>query len=200
LLRPFTLSLCCFLYAPLAWASENSSAINWVDFKNSEIPALLAVMVNFALLLILLVFFVRKPLVKALRDRKERVETAIAQANRMMAEARAAMDGARAKMDAMDMEMARLRAEILGAGKSESERIVAEAKARTERMRADTSTAIEQEIARMAETLRAEIVEKVMAEAEAMVRQKAGPSDQERLAREYLASVDGKSGTPSARG
>ncbi|MDD5305877.1 MAG: ATP synthase F0 subunit B [Deltaproteobacteria bacterium] len=200
MLRLLTLFLGLILYSPLAAASSGSSAINWVDFKNSEVPALLAVIVNFALLVILLVVFVRKPLVKALRDRRDKIEAAIREAERMMVEARATMAEAVARMDAMDMEMARIRSETLGAGKAESERIIAEAKLRSERMRADTSTAIEQEIARMAEALRAEIVEKVMIQAEAMVKEKAGPPDHERLAREYLASVDGKGETPSTRG
>ena len=73
-----------------------------------------------------------------------------------------------------------------------------EATARVERMRADGTATIEQELKNLREDLRREAIIAATAAAEATVRSSIGADDQRRLADEYLSGLEA-AGTEGAR-
>jgi F0F1-type ATP synthase membrane subunit b/b' len=167
------------------------SPINWFDFSNPDTPPFIATIVNFLLLVAAVWLIMRKPIGNMVRTRRDNLATALEEARKAQAEAEAELAAARARSEALDLEMARLRHEILEAGKAEAGHIAAGTSERAERMRIDTETMIAQEVARMAEAIRAEAVAAIIARAEGTVREKIERADHERLAREYVASMDG---------
>jgi F-type H+-transporting ATPase subunit b len=145
--------------------------------------------VNFALLLVILYFILRKPIGGGAKERRARLEKEIEEARALKEAAESALAEAKAKMDSLDAEMAKLRQEVVDGGKSEAARITSEAEARAERMQADTTALVEQEVARMSRAIREEVVTGIVDRAEALVREKIRGDDQTRLANEYVREL-----------
>lgn len=171
-----------------AAAAHGTPAINWFE-RDPQTPALAATILNFVLLVVLLFVAVRKPFGRHFKQRKAALESAIAEARTLMEQAERLLAEARAKTDALDLEMARLRHEILEAGKAEGARIDGEAEEHAERLRSDTQVMLEQEIARMTQAIREEVVDHVIRRAAEVVEKAMTGSEQERLAREYMTTM-----------
>jgi F-type H+-transporting ATPase subunit b len=176
--------------AMAADAGHGPLPINWFDFSNPDTPPLIATIVNFLLLVVVVFLIMRKPIGNMVRTRRDNLATALEEARRAQEEAEAELAAARSRADALDLEMAKLRQEITEAGKAEARRIADEAGQRVERLSADTAIAIEQEVARMADAIRAEAVAAIVTRAEATLREKIEGADHDRLAREYVASMN----------
>jgi len=175
---------------------HGAGALNWFDMSDPETPPLGIMFVNFALLLMLVYMIIRKPIGNRVRTRRQGLEQALAEATRAKAEAEAALAEARARMEALDLEMAKVRRDLLEAGKAESARIVEEAERRAARTKDDTAALVEQEIARMTAAVRAEVVERVVEVAREALTRKIQAGDHERLASEYLESLNKSVASP----
>ena len=164
--------------------------LNWFDFTDPETPPLIASFFNFALLAVLVYLILRKPIGEKVRTRRDTLEAAVSEAREMRDRAEAALAEAREKTEALDLEMARLRKEILDRGKAESDRIDAEAEKRSDRIARDAEALVEQEIARMSQRIREEVVDGVIGRAEEILRETVRAEDQARLSSEYAESMD----------
>ncbi len=171
--------------------------LNWFDFSNKEAPPIAALIFNFICLVILVYFIVRKSLSQRFKTRKTVLEEAIKEAADMKAKAEKALAEARAKSEALDSEMAKLRGEIIDAGKSESAQIMEDAEKQSKRLRADAKIMVEQEIARIAQSIREEVVTEMVNLAGQRVQEKIERSDHDRLSKEYLDGMTAKSGKPA---
>ncbi len=171
--------------------------INWFDFSRKPAPVL-ALLINFALLVFILYILLRKSLTKRFKDRKETLEVALKEAEEVKAAAEKALGQARAKMESIDREMGKIREDVVAAGQAESARIVEDAKTRAERMRSDAKVMVEQEIARMAQGIREQVTEEIVAMAEQLVREKIARADHDRLAKDYLDGMRLTSPSPTA--
>ncbi len=165
---------------------HDAHSLNWFDFSNEKTPPVVALLINFVLLVIIVYFMLRKSLANRFKDRRETLEIALKEAEELKAKAETALAEARAKMGAIDSEMAKVRKDILEAGKAESTRVVEEADTRATRMRTDAKMMVEQEIARMAQDIREQITEEIVTKAEQLVRDKIERADHDRLSRDYL--------------
>ena len=168
--------------------------INWLSWDDPHAPPLALMFVNFALLLVVLYFILRKPIGGGAKERRARLEKEIEEAKALKDAAEQALSEARTKIESLDAEMAKLRQEIIDGGKSEAARITSEAEARAERMQADTTALVEQEVARMSRSIREEVVSGIVDRAEALVREKIRGDDQTRLAQEYLREMSDTAG------
>ena len=79
---------------------------------------------------------------------------------------------------------------MVKAGEAERDRIVAEAEKKASRLRKDAEFLIAQRFKLLREELSREAVESAVAAAEAVLRDKANPTDQTRLADAYLARLN----------
>lgn len=179
--------------ASQAKVGDAHGAMNWFDFgawwSEGASPPFIAVLINFSILC-WLVFKILKPgLSRRFSDRRDTVQKALDDAERLQTSAKKAMVEVVARSEALEQEMSALRDMVLGGGRAEAARIVKEAEERTERMRKDSELVMAQEMSSLLAELRAELVEKVITAAEAILREKLGPEDQDRLTQEYLEVV-----------
>jgi F-type H+-transporting ATPase subunit b len=168
------------------------------EVRSPRPPPFVGPIVNFAILLVLGYMAVTRSINPSLMARRASVESEIAEAKRLHDEAQAMHAEVTSKLGSLDAEIATLKAQFTAAGEAERDRIVAEARARVERMRADGTATIEQEMKNLREDLRREAIIAATAAAEATVRSSIGADDQRRLADEYLAGLEA-SGTEGAR-
>lgn len=159
-------------------------------------PPFVGPLINFGILLVLGYMAVTRSINPSLQARRAAMESEIAEAKRLHDEAQSMHDEVSAKLNALDAEIETLKSQFVKAGEAERDRIVAEAHARVERMRAEGSNAIETEMKALREELRREAVIAAAAAAEATVRSGINADDQRRLADEYLAGLEaaGKEG------
>lgn len=163
--------------------------INWFDFSNKEQPPYAALAINFVILIAIYVRFGKKPLAEALTKRRDEIAKEIEEAQRIKreAEARAAMY--QDKLGKLEQELVEARQALVEAGKGERDRIIREAEEKAVRMTKDAEFLIEQEIRQMKVDLQRSTVELAVTAAEELLRKRITPSDQERLAEEYLADI-----------
>lgn len=164
--------------------------VNGREVRSPRPPPFVGPIINFAILLVLGYMAVTRSINPSLLARRASVESEIAEAKRLHDEAQAMHSEMTSKLGSLDAEIAALKAQFTAAGEAERDRIVAEAKARVERMRADGTATIEQELKNLREDLRREAIIAATAAAEATVRSSIGADDQRRLADEYLAGLE----------
>lgn len=204
----FLFSLALSVFAPITEVAADDSAsaeseassheghgpkpINLFDFSSEarkEAAPLAATFLNFAILAVLVYLIMRKPLANMFKNRKAEIVKALLEAEAAKATAEAAISEARAKMEAVDKEMEEIRATIIAIGEKEAVRIAASAKSQAQRLAADTEILVDQEIARIAETIRKEAVERIVAEAALIIREKITEGDRTAISQKYLEEV-----------
>lgn len=173
-------------------------AVNGREVRSPRPPPFLGPIVNFAILLVLGYMAVTRSINPSLQARRAAVESEIAEARRLHDEAQSMHAEITARLGSLDAEIAALRSQFVQAGEAERDRILAEARARVERMRAEGAATIEQELKNLREDLRREAIIAATAAAEATVRAGIGADDQRRLADEYLAGLE-SAGAEGAR-
>jgi F0F1-type ATP synthase membrane subunit b/b' len=173
---------------------ETPEAINWFDFTNKKQPPYAAMFVNFGILALLYYYFGKKPVAEALVKHRASVAKEIEEAQRMKHEAEARAKTYQAKLKDLESELSQTKLALEEAGKGERDRIIKEAEEKASRMQKDAAFMLEQEAkqARLA---------KALAAAEELLKRRVTASDQERLAEEFLTSLDKPaSGTTRAGG
>jgi F-type H+-transporting ATPase subunit b len=181
----------------------DTTAINWFDFnylqsKDAYVaehhvkpgPPVVALFVNFILLLSIIYLIARKPLAAFLQSRSDNVREGLAEATKMLDEANERLADYSARLERMDEEMTRLREEFIAAGEAERDRLVAEAGARAERMRRDAETRLSQEFSQLREELRLEAINKAVEASTELLKTSVTGADQRRLADEYLTQLN----------
>ncbi len=152
--------------------------------------AFIGPVINFVLLMVLGYMALRRSINPALAARRAAIETEIAEAQRMHTEAESMHQEYADKLARLDEEIARLKADFNRAGEAERDRIVAEAREKAERMRADARASIEQEVKSLRDELHREAVIAAVAAAEDTVRKTITAADHGRLADDYIQSLD----------
>jgi F-type H+-transporting ATPase subunit b len=154
-----------------------------------------ALLLNAGILYYLLFRFAKKPISEALVNRKNAVMRGMDEAARMKRDAEKRLAEYEAKLKNIDEEVERVRREMREAGQIERTRILAEARARRERMERDSRLLIEQELKAAREALIAETVEAAVRTAKASLSSQINLGDQQRLADEYLAGLKNTQGS-----
>lgn len=145
---------------------------------------------NFCLLLVLLIVLGRKAGVPDfLRSRRQRVESALAEAERMKAEAEAKFREYEERLKGLHTELEKVKLDIVRAGEEERDRIVAKAEAKAARLREEAKLRIELQTKLLRDELIREAVQAAVSTAEAVLRDQITENDQERIARDYLVSL-----------
>ena len=147
-------------------------------------------LVNFAALILLIGWVIRKKGNPALAARREQVETELAEAQRLRAEAERRHMETATRLEKLDEEMAQIRADMIKAGEVERDRIVAQAEEKAARMRKDTTFLIEQQVKQLREDLTREASSAAVDAAQTLLQRSTTPADQNRLAESYLERLD----------
>ena len=144
---------------------------------------------NFSVLAIGLFLVLKKPVSQALGGRIQGIKEQLADLEEKKKEAQAKLAEYDAKMAGLDKESEALMAEYVKQGEDAKARILKEAEAAAERLKEQASKNIEHEFLQAKTELKAVIVEKALAKAEAIIKEKINSEDQEKLVDEYLEKV-----------
>ncbi|HJL18126.1 MAG TPA: ATP synthase F0 subunit B, partial [Sandaracinaceae bacterium LLY-WYZ-13_1] len=147
-------------------------------------------LLNFLVWLAIVVLLLRKPLTEFLRSRRLAVEEGLVEAQRLEEEAQAKYDDYSERLERLDEELEKLRQEMIQAGESERDRIIAEAESRAARMRRDAQFIIDQQLKQMRSDLTREAIEAAISAAERVLTEQTSSADQQKLAEAYLERLE----------
>jgi F0F1-type ATP synthase membrane subunit b/b' len=176
-----------------AGESEAPGSINWFDFSNKEQPPYAALFINFGLLAYGYYRFGKKPVADALKKHKESIAKEIEEAQRMKHEAEGRAKQYQSKLEHVETELAETKNLLEEAGKGEHDRIVKDAEEKAARMQKDAVFMLEQESKQLRLDLQKETVLAALGAAEELLKKRVTGADQERLAEEFLASLEQRS-------
>ena len=148
---------------------------------------------NFALLIAVIFFVARKPVMAYLAERRTQIKNDLDKAAELLsvAEARQAEISARLRdLEAQLEEIAELSKQR---AEEESERILAKARAAAERIQSDALEATAQELLRAQRELRAEAAGLAVELAGEILKEQVGDADRQRLLDEFITRVEPRS-------
>jgi F-type H+-transporting ATPase subunit b len=152
--------------------------------------ALLMRVINFALLVALLFFLLRKPMSNFVNGRHQKVREDLEEAQRAREEAEAHYKEMEQKLAEAQKEMTELKQMLIDQGKAEKEKILANAQREGERIRQQSEITAQQEIKKAQHLLRQEAVELAASMAETMLKERIQPKDHEILIDDYLEKLE----------
>ena len=144
---------------------------------------------NFAVLAIGLFLVLRKPVSQALGGRIQGIKEQLAELEDKKKAAEAKLAEYDAKMAELDKEAETMLAEYVKQGEDAKARILKEAEIAAEKLKEQASKNIDHEFLQAKAELKAVIVEKALAKAEAIIKEKINSEDQDKLVDEYLEKV-----------
>jgi F0F1-type ATP synthase membrane subunit b/b' len=174
---------------PVAVHDEGPGPINWTQF-GGESPPFIAMLINFGILIAGYYLLGKKPITSALEQRRSTISREIDEAQRMKREAEGRAKTYQAKLATLDDDARIAHEALVRAGEAERDRIVKEAVAKAERMQKDAEFLVAQEIKQIRQDLWRDAVEAAVLAAEELLTKRVTPSDQERLADDYLSELE----------
>ena len=147
--------------------------------------------VNFAIILGVLIYFLKKPLQTALRKRIETVEAALAEARAAREEAVKRLAEVEARLKDKDAEVQSLVRLAEENGRKEKEQLIADSAKAGESILVSAKENIDAELLKAKDALRREAALLAVELAEKIVRENIKKEDQNRIVEEYIAKVGG---------
>jgi F-type H+-transporting ATPase subunit b len=148
-----------------------------------------AKVLNFALLAIGLFFVLRKPVSQALSDRIKGIKEELEDLESRKTQVEKQLAEYRSKLATLDKEAEQVVAEYIRQGEEAKARILKEAELAADKLKEQAQKNIQHEFDQAKQSLQAEIVEKALATAEKLIKEKISSEDQNRLVDEYLEKV-----------
>ena len=145
---------------------------------------------NFAVLVIALVFVLRKPLSQALGARITSIKSQLEDLDARKAEAEKQLDEYNQKLSRLEKESEKIVEDYIKQGNEAKARILKEAESAAEKLRVQARRNIEHEFQQAKLKLQGEIFESSLAKAEEIIAVKISGEDQDRLVDEYLRKVE----------
>ena len=146
-------------------------------------------LMNFALLLAILVFLLRKPIaqtlsarIKSIREQLESLEAQKAEAEKQLAEYND-------KLSKLESEAKKIVESYIKQGKEAKAKILKETQTAAEKLQAQARRNIEHEFEKARQELQREVLEKSLAKAEETLKKEITDRDQDKLVDEYLKKV-----------
>jgi len=165
---------------------EAELQLNWVDFANRHTAPVVALVVNFVLLLWLLVHFGRRPVREYLAGRRRKVEEEIDQAYEEKVRAEGRLRGAITRAKHLEDELQHLRADVIRVMNDERDRMIADAGVRGDKFRREAEAQSAELERQAAHDIRVRIVEQALEAARRTLQERLSPADQGRLADDFL--------------
>lgn len=166
----------------LAAEAEHGEAKGWVATDTYKV-------INFAVLAVLLVYLLRKPVKKGLNSRIESIKNQLEELEAKKKSAEEELAKYNQKFQQLDQEAQQIIDQYIQQGNDAKARIIAEAEAAAEKLQEQARRNIDHEFEKARRELTDEVIEKALAEAESRIKDKISGKDQERLVDEYLNKV-----------
>jgi len=147
--------------------------------------------VNTVALIGLLIYFLRKPMVKFFSERKAQISKDLEEAKEQRDKAQALLTEYEKKLAGMEQELEKLRAELQKSADAESVKITANAEKMAGSMVEAAKLAAEQEVRKARSTLKNEAVAMAVQLAESLICEKINDADRKKIVEDYLVKVGG---------
>jgi F-type H+-transporting ATPase subunit b len=144
---------------------------------------------NFTVLAVGLFLLLRKPVAQALNGRIQDIKDQLSDLEAQKQEAEKQLAEYNERLARLDQEAKEIMEQYIQQGNEAKARILEAAEASAVKLEEQAKRNIEHEFERAKQTLRTEIIEKALVEAEAIVKAKITDDDQNRLVDEYLEKV-----------
>jgi F-type H+-transporting ATPase subunit b len=148
--------------------------------------------INFAILLVILLKFAKKPLQSFLRQRTELIEKTLKEARDAKELAQKALQEVEERFKTKEKEIEEILSASKRSGEEERERILEESNRLKEKIFEQAKVNIEFELKHAKEAIKAEAVELAMELAEKKLKEKLTKNEQEKLLEESLTKIGGK--------
>ncbi len=148
--------------------------------------------INFAILVFLLVKFVKKPLQDYLQQRKETVEKTLKEAKEAKELAQKALTDVEERLALKDKEIAEIIESARESGEREKARLIQEADNMRLRIIDQAKINIDYELRKAKEVLQQEAAEAALQRAEQLIKEEITEVDQDRLFKESLKLLEAK--------
>lgn len=145
---------------------------------------------DFIVLVVLLVWFVRRPLKQFLQQRRATLEREIDEARRLQAEARATVEEYERRLASMDADVEAIRARAREDGEALKARLVADGEALARKLIEDAEARVRTEAHFLRERLEAELVAAAVDRAEQVVRQGLTAERQRQFVQSYVNRIE----------
>lgn len=146
---------------------------------------------NFAALMIILIKFLKKPMVDGLKGRQQNIAAEFEDLETRRAEAERSYKEYEAKLAGIDDELKSMVDKAIAQGKVEKERIIAEANRAADGIKRQAEMAVQNELAEAKRRLKTEIAEQAAVMAEEIIKKNLQDADQNKLVEDYLTKLGG---------
>ncbi len=146
---------------------------------------------NFACLVIILVWALKKPFSNGLTARRQSIRDQFEDLEAQRAEAEQKYKEFENKLSAIDQETTSILEAARTQGEIEKKRIIEDANRASEDIKRQAEMAVQYELAEATKLLREEIAEQAVAAAEKIIKKNLQAEDQDNLIDDYLAKVGG---------
>ncbi|MFP8880643.1 MAG: F0F1 ATP synthase subunit B [Myxococcota bacterium] len=160
------------------------------DSHGGGVGVLIKTAINLALLLGVIVYFARKPVLEYFENRRRAIEEELTEAANELSDAEATFSKWQRRLGDLESELEQIRSTSRQRAESERERIIADAQAAAQRIRANASAAITQELRRAREQLREEATQLAIEMAAQRLAREVTDADHDRLLDEFIDRVE----------
>ena len=147
-------------------------------------------LLNLVILLGVIVYFARKPLLEYFEGRRSQIQSDLETAASLLSEAEERNEEIQRKLAELQGEVDDLQSQARARAEEESERILAEAQRSAERIQQDATAAIDQELLRAQRELRSEAAGLAVEMAAEILSQQVSDADRSRLLDEFISTVE----------
>lgn len=144
---------------------------------------------NFAVLLIVLIKVLTKPIANGLRARQQSIKEQFTDLEERKVEADSAYQTYEEKLASIDQEVSDIIQSAIAQGETEKSRIIDEASRAAEDIKRQAEMAIQHELAEAKLQLREEVANQAVVMAEELIKKNLQEADQVKLIEDYLAKV-----------
>jgi F-type H+-transporting ATPase subunit b len=184
------LALAVLALAGMAYASSGAEAAHGGgSLSPAKLKDLLWRVLNFAVLLVVLIKVLSKPIANGLRARQQSIKEQFADLEERKAEADKAYQTFEEKLAAIDSEVNDIIQSAVAQGEAEKERVIEEANRAAADIKRQAEMAIQHELTEAKLRLREEVASQAVVMAEELIRKNLQETDQVQLIEDYLAKV-----------
>ena len=176
------LSLSMGIGSALASAGGETGAKGWIATDTYRV-------MNFVVLLVALIFILRKPISQALSSRIKNIREQLERLEAQKAEAEKQLAQYNEKLSQLESEAEKIIEGYIKQGHEAKAKILKEAEATAEKLQVQARRNIEHEFDKARQELQREVVEKSLLKAEETLKKAITTQDQDKLVDEYLDKV-----------
>ena len=163
--------------------------LNIGDIFDKRRPALIALFLNFGVLMTLYYMLGKKPVASALKQRRVTIGKEIDEAQALLAEAKERAKKYQGDLKNAEVDAAKAKASLIASGKGAVARLLVDANEKAERMKREAIRLVEQERSAVHAQLLAETIELASREAAELLKKSVTADDHARLAQDLLLEL-----------